>query len=165
VTNSIRLAIAVGCATWGLSCSSTGDVAEPQGPAAATISEGIEYRASTAVLESFPVQLHTIVDVTNRSGSAVDVVFPDGCIVLLRAFQGTRPVPSWDQQGLVGCTQALIEVHFARGASRRFETRTDARAILGDSLSDGQYRLEAYLRPSGKVVRVDAGVADLAIPR
>ena len=165
MTNRIRLAIAVVSACSGMGCSSTGDVAEPQGPAAATISEGIEYRATTAVLESFPVQLHTTVDITNRSGSAVGHVFPDGCVVLLRAFQGTSQVPSWDQQGIVGCTQALIEVNLTSGGSRRFQVRTDARAILGDSLPNGRYRLEAYLRPSGKLVRVDAGAADLAVPR
>jgi hypothetical protein len=42
---------------------------------------------------------------------------------------------------------------------------TSARAILGDSLPDGRYRLEAWLRPDSGPVFVEAGTVDLSVPR
>ncbi len=160
-----RPAITAACLAVATGCSNSGDVAEPQPPAATTVADGVEYRTQTLVLESFPVQLHTIVDVTNRSSDRVELVFPDGCVVLLRAFQDPQQEPVWDQGRDIACTMMLTQADLAPGESRRFETRTGARDILGDSLNDGRYRLEAYLRPSGKTVRIDAGTVHLAVPR
>ena len=58
-----------------------------------------------------------------------------------------------------------MEVDLAPGETKTLETRSDAAAILGDSLPDGRYRLEAYLRGGGGEVTIEAGFADLAVAR
>jgi hypothetical protein len=128
--------------------------------------DGIEYRAETQVLESFPVQLRTSVTVTNRSGSTVMLELPDGCAVLLRAYRdpaGGRP--AWDQGQVAVCTMAIQEIRVAAGERRSFEGRSDAREILGDSLPDGSYRLTAVVRPKGTTVEIPAGQVQLGVPR
>jgi hypothetical protein len=143
---------------------------EPPGPAEETRQSvsrgGIEYRADTRVLESFPVQLRTSVVMTNRSGATVTLELPDGCPVLLRAYReaaGGRPV--WDQGQVLVCTMAIQLVALAAGESRTFEGRSDAREILGDSLPDGSYRLVAVVRPNGTAVEIPADTVPLAVPR
>ena len=126
---------------------------------------GIEYRAWTEILESFPVQLRTNVRITNASSSAIDITFPDGCVVLVRAYRENATAPAWDQQFNTGCTAALVPLHLEPGKSATYVSASGARAILGDSLPDGRYRLEAYLRPDTGPVTVEAGSADLSVPR
>jgi hypothetical protein len=126
---------------------------------------GIEYRAWTDILESFPVQLRTKVRITNATSSAIDITFPDGCIVLVRAYRENASAPAWDQQFNTGCTAALVPLHLEPGKSATYVSASGARAILGDSLPDGRYRLEAYLRPDTGPVTVGAGSADLSVPR
>jgi hypothetical protein len=150
-----------------LACSTGSEPGEPDvdQPAATTTLQGVEFRAETRVLESFPVQLRTSVEMTNRSGAAVALTFPDGCVVLLRAYREAGAAAVWDQGSVLSCTAALVEVRLAAGETRTFEARTDARAILGASLPDGRYRLEVYLRPRSGVIAVEAGTVDLAVPR
>ena len=126
---------------------------------------GIEYRAWTEILESFPVQLRTKVRITNATNSAIDITFPDGCVVLVRAYPGNASAPAWDQQFNTGCTTALVPLHLEPGKSATYVSASGARAILGDSLPDGRYRLLAYLRPYTGPVTVEAGSADLSVPR
>ena len=126
--------------------------------------DGITYRVTSfAIAESFPVQLGITVEIENESTTSRSVTFPDGCVVLMRAYQeGTDPV--WDMGPTVGCTQALVQVDLAPGESEEFHTGlVSAATILGDSLANGEYRIIAYLRP-GQIVELDAGVADLAVP-
>ncbi len=147
-------------------CAGGGDPQEPGDAALLVREDGIEYAAETAVMESFPVQLATTVTATNRSGRSVRLAFPDGCVVLLRAYHDeARSRLAWSQQDHVGCTQALVEWSLPAGASRQASVRTDAAQILRDTLPDGRYWLEAVLRPNGTVVAVPAGSADLAVPR
>lgn len=140
---------------------------DPDGgrPAALTTDQGVEYSAETLIMESFPVQLRTVVTVKNVGDSSVRLSFPDGCVVLLRAYREGSSAAAWDQGNTVMCTGAFVEVDLAPGATRTFETSTDAAAILGDTLPDGRYRLVAYLRPTSGEVALDAGSADLAIHR
>lgn len=158
MTTWLAVAFAVGCG---------GNAVDPAGdaPAALRTPDGLEYSAETLVMESFPVQLNTRVHVTNSSSSARTLTFPDGCVVLVRAYRAGSSKPVWDQGNSVGCTMALVGVNLAPGETRTLESRTGAAEILGDSLPDGRYTLEAYLRPSTGTVTVDAGVADLAVPR
>ena len=125
---------------------------------------GVTYRvASLAIAESFPVQIGVTVEVVNGSTTLQSVTFPDGCVVLLRAYGGGTE-PAWDMGGTVGCTQALVQVDLAAGESQEFQTGlVSARTILGDSLPNSEYRITAYLRP-GQVVELDAGTVDLAVP-
>ena len=127
--------------------------------------EGLEYRASTDILESFPVQLKVNVRITNASNSAMDLLFPDGCVVLVRAYRSGTSTPAWDQRLSTGCTAALVPLHLDARQSAMYSSMTDALAILGDSLPDGQYRLEAYLRPDTGPVAVAAGTVNLSLPR
>ncbi len=123
--------------------------------------DGITYRVTGFVIaESFPVQLGITVELENESATPQSVTFPDGCVVLMRAYgSGTEPV--WDMSQTVLCTLALVEVELAPGEIQEFSTGlVSAASILGDSLPDGEYRITAYLRP-GPVVELEAGVADL----
>ena len=126
--------------------------------------DGITYRVTGFVIaESFPVQLGITVELENESAIPRSVTFPDGCVVLMRAYDsGTEPV--WDMGQTVACTLALVEVDLAPAESEEFNTGlVSAASILGDSLPNGEYRMTAYLRP-GQVVELEAGMADLAVP-
>ena len=116
-----------------------------------------------AIAESFPVQISVTVEITNTSTTRESVTFPDGCVVLMRAYaDGTEP--AWDMSGAVACTQALVQVDLAPGGSEQFQTGlVSAATILGDSLPNGNYRITAYLRP-GQIVELDLGTVDLAVP-
>jgi hypothetical protein len=128
--------------------------------------DGVRYSAATAVLESFPVQLHTTVDIENTGAAAAHLQFPSGCVVLLRAYRAAAdPSPAWDQGRTVMCTMAIQLLELEPGASRQYGTRTDAREILGDSLPAGAYHLRAYVAVNGGVVEVPAGSVELAVPR
>jgi hypothetical protein len=125
---------------------------------------GITYTmTSFAIAESFPVQLRITVELANESTTQKSVTFPDGCVVLMRAYDGgTEPV--WDMGSTVACTLALVEVDLVPGESQEFQVGlVSAATILGDSLPNGEYRITAYLRP-GQIVELEAGVADLAVP-
>jgi hypothetical protein len=118
---------------------------------------------SFAIAESFPVQISVTVEIVNRSTTLESVTFPDGCVVLMRAY-GVGTEPTWDMGGSVNCTQALVQVDLAPGDSEEFHTGlVSAQAILGDSLPNGEYRITAYLRP-GQIVELDAGSVDLTVP-
>jgi hypothetical protein len=141
------------------------DGAEP-GAADVVIHEGLEYRATTAVMESFPVQLATTVTVTNRGAETVSLILPDGCAVLLRAYRdGAATTPAYDAGGNTICTAALQEFTIQPNATQQLQGRSDAREILGDSLPDGSYQLRALVRPNGGQVEVPAGRVELAVPR
>lgn len=156
----LAFAAAAGCASRG------GDDGEPlrPGPAGADTVDGIEYRGELFVMESFPVQLAATVTVTNEASEARSLEFPDGCVVLLRAYRGSDL--AWDQSRTVACTLAIETVTFEPGQSREFRApHASAYDVLGDSLPDGVYRFTAYLRPDGRTVEVPLGETDLAIPR
>jgi hypothetical protein len=126
--------------------------------------EGITYRVTSfAIAKSFPAQLRITVEIENESTTSQSVTFPDGCVVLMRAYDGgTNPV--WDMGLAVACTEALVPVLLAPRESAEFHTGlVSAATIMGDSLPNGEYRITAYLRP-GKMVELDAGMADLAVP-
>ena len=130
----------------------------------AQLIDGITYRVTSfTIAESFPVQLGITVEIENESTNPQSVTFPDGCVVLMRAYDsGTEPV--WDMSQTVACTLALVEVDLAPGEIEEFSVGlVSAATILGDSLPNGEYRITAYLRP-GQVVELEAGVVDLAIP-
>ena len=126
--------------------------------------DGITYRVTSFnIAESFPVQLQITVEIENESTTSQSVTFPDGCVVLVRAYDGgTEPV--WDEGRTAACTQALVQVSLAPRESAEFHTgMLSAATILGDSLPNGEYRIAAYLRP-GKIVERDAGRVALAVP-
>ena len=128
--------------------------------------DGLTYQVkSFAVAESFPVQIGVTVEILNETGSSQSVIFPDGCVVLMRAYdEGTEP--RWDMRGVVACTQALVQVDLASGESEEFQIGlVSAAAILGDSLPNGEYRITAYLRPNQEqTVELEAGRVELAVP-
>lgn len=152
-------------AAWALlvltACQTQGSPVQPDDSASLRTVQGVEYAADMRVMESYPVQLAIEVTVTNRSASPVTLRFPDSCVVTLRAYADGRQV--WDQRTLILCAAAVVEVTLVPGASRTFETRTDAAQILGGQLPDGRYRIEAVLTPSGETVRLDAGQVELGV--
>ena len=136
-------------------------------PSSLVILEGaIECSAETAILESFPVQLHTIVTMRNRSPNPVTLELGSGCPVLLRVFPTEpRTAPIWDQGRILACTMQIQSLRLVPGETDQRTTRAGAREILGDSLPNGHYFLSAYLQVVDGPVLVPAGTADLAIPR
>lgn len=159
-------AVTAGAVVTLAACAGGGDPQEPADSALLVREDGVEYTADTAVMESFPVQLATTVTATNRSGRSARLTFPDGCVVLLRAYHDeARSRLAWSQQDHVHCTAALVEWTLPAGASRQGSARTDAAEILRDTLPDGRYWLEAVLRPNGTTIAVPAGTVDLAVPR
>lgn len=141
----------------------------PGTPAAAgdTVRVGdLRFTASTAVLESFPVQLRTTVEVVNTGTTAATLEFPSGCTVLLRAYRSRADAePAWDQALAVMCTMAIQIVTLQAGERASYATAADAREILGDSLPDGTYHLRAWMSFNGTSIEVPAGSVQLAIPR
>jgi len=147
-------------------CTSSGDPQEPGDRTSLVRAQGVEFSAETAVMESFPVQLRTTVTATNTDRRSVDLTFPDGCVVLLRAYRDeARTQRAWDQAEHVGCTMALVQWTLAAGASRQTSVHTDAAQILGKMLPNGRYWLTAVLRPDGRAIEVPAGMVDLAVQR
>ncbi len=125
---------------------------------------GLTYRVtSLTIAESFPVQVGVTVEIVNGSTTPRSVTFPDGCVVLMRAYGGGSD-PVWDMNSAVGCTMALVDVDLAPGESEVFQTGlVSAATILGNNLPNGEYRITAYLRP-GQMVELEAGRADLTVP-
>ncbi len=127
--------------------------------------DGVEFSARVDVMESFPVQLVGRLSLENTGDERVTVVFPDGCVALLSAFDvdgGDRPV--WTQS--VACTTVLVPVELGPGERRSFSTPiASARDILGSDLPDGEYRIVVNLRPDGKAIALEVGTVELAIPR
>jgi hypothetical protein len=125
----------------------------------------VEFSARVDVMESFPVQLVGRLSVENTGDERVTVVFPDGCVALLSAFDvngGDRPV--WTQS--VACIAVLVPVDLEPGERRSFSTPiASARDILGTDLPDGEYRIVVNLRPDGEAVEIEVGTVELAIPR
>jgi len=94
----------------------------------------------------------------------VEIRFPDGCVVLLRAYRSEdrSGQPAWDpMRGSLFCTMILVEFTLSPGESREFQATASAPEILGDSLPAGRYFFTALLRPNGGTVEVPAGQADL----
>jgi len=127
--------------------------------------DDVEFSARVDVMESFPVQLVGQLTVENTGDERVTVVFPDGCVALLSAFEangGDRPV--WTQN--VACTAVLVPVDLGPGERRTFSTPiANAREILGTDLPDGEYLIVVNLRPDGEAIGIEVGTVELAIPR
>jgi hypothetical protein len=118
-------------ATVAAACAGGGEPGGPTGddPAAATTAGDVSFTADTRVLESFPVQLRTEVVATNRGSAAAQLTFPDGCVVLLRAYREGETTPVWDQRSDTMCTASLVEETLAPGAAKKWEARTDVEAL------------------------------------
>ncbi len=123
----------------------------------------LTYRVkSVSISESFPVQIGVTVAVRNQTASTQSVAFPDGCVVLLRAYQDD-PAPLWDLATEVECTLALVQRDLEPGEEIEFTAGlVSAGTILGEALPSGKYRMTAYLRPGGDIVELEMGVFDLA---
>jgi hypothetical protein len=164
MTHRLKL-IPVLLAATAAACANS--VAPGESPSAGSVvQDGIEYSAETLVLESFPVQLSTTVRIRNRTGSRAQVRLGSGCPVLLRVYRNeARTALAWDQGRVLACTKEIQIVDLAAGDSAERTARTNARAILADSLPDGRYHVSAYVQVIGTPVLLAAGSADLAIPR
>jgi hypothetical protein len=125
--------------------------------------DGVLYRVTELLIaESFPVKLGVTVELENLSTAPPTVVFPDGCVVLMRA-NADGGDPAWDMGADRGCTQALVEVQLEAGEIREFQTGlVSAATILEGGLPAGEYRITAYLRPAD-TVEIEAGSVDLAL--
>lgn len=149
-------------------CTSAEDSPTDTPPASSRSVGGIEYSAETLVMESFPVQLRTIVTARNTTDDAVLLGFPDPCVVHVRVYTDSARTgdPAWAQERFLACITVVFEDTIAAGDTAQYAAPgTNGYEVLGDSLPDGRYWLSAVLTPNGERVEVPAGVADLAIPR
>jgi hypothetical protein len=142
---------------------------EPNGPGhvssgARIVQDNLEFRAETLIMESFPVQLRTIVRATNPTNARLPLTFPDGCTVMVRVYRDpARTSLAYDMSRVMGCTQAIQEFNINGNAAKEFMAPTiSAATILGDSLPNGTYYLSAVVRPNGKRIELEAGSAPLA---
>lgn len=127
--------------------------------------DDVEFSARVDVMESFPVQLVGRLTIENTGDERVTVVFPDGCVALLSAFEtnGSNRLV-WTQS--VACIAVLVPVDLDPGEQRSFSTPiASARDILGADLPDGEYLIVVDLRPDGEAVALEVGTVELAIPR
>lgn len=169
------IATLVGATALTLAACSDGSTTPGVGPgppggtpigSGSAVHEGIAYEVVLQVMESFPVQIAADVTVTNPGDARTRIVFPDGCVALLRAYDPSAEGPIWDQGQEVACTLALVPVELEPGESTSFRTPTaSARDVLEDDLPDGTYEFAVYLRPDGETVEIEAGPVELAIPR
>ncbi|MFS8636873.1 MAG: BsuPI-related putative proteinase inhibitor [Gemmatimonadota bacterium] len=146
-------------------CTSSSEFTSPEGMRAYRTAEGVVYRADTAIMESFPVQLRPQLTIRNEGESGRTIRFPDGCIMLLRVYreESRSGSPVWDEARTVGCTQAVQEFTVAAGDSTVIRQRTiSAAEILGDSLPPGRYYFTVVLRPDWQPLELAAGEAELA---
>lgn len=136
-------------------------------PGSAAVVQGdVGYRAETAVMESFPVQLRTTVTMGNRGRGKTQLRLGSGCPVQLRVYRDeARSRLAWDQGRVIACTKEIQIVELAPGDSAQRSAGTNAHEILGDSLPDGRYWLGAYVQVVGAPLVVPAGAVDLAVPR
>lgn len=158
-------ALAAGVIALLAACAGGGAPTDVGTPRADRTVAGVVYHADLLVMESFPVQLRSIVTAENSTGDTVTIEVPDGCTVLLRAYrdESRSGSPAWDQAGSAMCTMALRRTTLAPGESREFGSVTvGAGEILGDSLPDGRYYLSAVIRPNGQTVELAAGATELA---
>ncbi len=125
----------------------------------------LTYRVKqVTIAESFPIQIGVTVSVRNRTASTQSVTFPDGCVVLMRAYRDD-PAPVWDMATGLACTLALVERDLEPGEEIEFGAGlVSAGTILGSTLPSGEYRMTAYLRPGGDIVELEMGLIDLAQP-
>lgn len=125
----------------------------------------LTYRVkSVTIAESFPIQIGVTVALRNQTATTQSVTFPDGCVVLMRAYRGD-PTPAWDMATDLACTLALVERDLAPGEEIEFGAGlVSAGSILGDALPSGEYRMTAYLRPGGVVLELEMGLIELDQP-
>jgi hypothetical protein len=145
----------------------TREEADPPIADGVTVLDGVVYRVETLVAETTPISLYTYLTVENQRRDSATVSFPDGCVVLIRAYATPERVgvPAWDQQHAVACTMILVEHRLAPGESAEHRARAGTADILGDSLPDGRYFLTALVRPGGRRLEITAGEADLVLER
>lgn len=146
-------------------CGGAEDPVRPDPTLPSRVVNGVGFSAQTLFLESFPVQLAPSITLHNESDEPAEVVFPDGCVVLLRVYRTPARTgePAWDQARTTGCTAALVEVELAPGESRDLQGAiVPAQTILGDSLPNGRYYLAVLVRPGGGEYVLAAGEGDLA---
>jgi len=104
------------------------------------------------------------VAVRNQTASTQPVTFPDGCVVLLRAYRDD-PAPVWDMASGVECTLALVQRDLEPGEEIEFRVGlVSAGTILGEALPSGECRITAYLRPGDGIVELEIGLFKLAQP-
>ena len=149
-------------------CTSAEDSPTDTPPAASQQVGDVQYSAETLVMESFPVQLRTIVTARNTSDEAIEMNFPYPCVVHVRAYADSARTgePAWSQERFMGCIAVIFDDTIAAGDTAQYTAPgTDGYEVLGDSLPDGRYWLSAVLNPGGERLELPAGVVDLAIPR
>lgn len=147
-------------------CSNSADLSAPAlgNSGARIVRDDFAFQAGTLIMESFPVQLRTVVRAKNETSRPVDLVFPNGCKVLVRVYRdAARASLAYDMARVMGCTMAIEQVHVGGGETKEFNAPTiSAATILGDSLPKGTYYFSAVLHANGNRIELDAGSAPLA---
>ena len=156
------------CTLLLLAACTNGEDTVTDAPSSAHNLGGVEYSAETLVMESFPVQLRTIVTARNATGDDAFLHFGSPCVTHLRVYDNAARsgAPVYDQAREYGCIAVIFDDTVAAGDTAQYSApNTNGYEVLGDSLPDGRYWLSASLNPSGQRIEIPAGAVDLAIPR
>ena len=127
---------------------------------------GLDFSADLDVSGRSPQRIETTVEIKNRRSVPATLQFPISCYGLLRAYDGIRDAPVWEQEPGEGCPEEPASLSLMPGEEREVEIPTVlARDVLGAALPDGSYRFTVLLVPDGNVLEIVAGEADLQRPR
>jgi hypothetical protein len=148
---TLLVALALGCAP------------QPPQTEPAPPLRGIDFRADLEVLRSTPARLATTVTMHNRRPTPATLTFPIACVGLLRAYDGERPAPVWEQHPAGGCPADTLRVDLDPGQAREMSlTTVSTNEVLGRDLPEGTYRFTVLLVPDGHVLEIEAGDARIA---
>jgi hypothetical protein len=134
-------------------------------PAAPVAVDGLLYSAdvqsTTMGPQNGPMSLVVRVHVRNPGPGAARLNV-DGCTVIpeFRHAGSQQAEPDWTPA--IGCAQAPYGVDIAAGATHTFEFLAYD-AMLAAALEDGRYDVVARFRLPGRVLRLDAGTADVRL--
>ena len=112
----------------------------------ARVDSQLHFVAATAVVETAPMTLQTVISVTNRGRARLVLSGVAACPIHLRTYRDERVHgdPVWDSSRLA-CILLPGAWALQPGESHRFTRTTRAADILGDSLAPGRYRLAAFM--------------------
>ena len=162
--------LALGVASLGILVGCGGEA--PTAPGTLRL-DGLVFRGSVDVRESFPVQLGFRLVARNTGDAEVHLV-TDGCGLGALAYRDPdrSGPPAWNGRPAGACRASPAPVTVPAGDSVEWSQEYSAGEVLGDSLPDGRYFFTASLgrvslagSDASRRIEVAAGEAVLAVPR
>ena len=153
---------------WAAALFAGGCMREPPPPLTppAPPLRGLDFRADVDVSGRSPQRIETTVKIKNRRSAPATLEFAVSCYGLLRAYDGVRDAPVWEQEPGEECPAEPAHLTLMPGEERELEIPVVLAAdVLGEALPPGSYRFTVLLVPGGNVLEIVAGEAELSAPR